>query len=136
LLLAGAVRVWHSTPNAPAPPVERRAAGPPAVYALEAFARRRQPSDRLPVSVLEVLGVLERTFSLEPARSRLLQRRLGSPAGRLYALPTRDGRMCFIVPSGPAGCIASITRKQPNLTVFRPSPRRPAVVFGFVTRDA
>ena len=44
--------------------------------------------------------------------------------------------MCFIVPSGPAGCIASITRKQPNLTVFRPSPRRPAVVFGFVTRDA
>jgi hypothetical protein len=137
LALAGAILVGHRGSSSSLPPsVATRIAGPPAVSALEAFARPRRPADALPTSTDAIVGVLEKTFRLEPIRSRLLQTQVASPTAKLYVIPARDGRVCFVLTSGPAGCVASITRRKPNLTVFQPSPRRPSVIFGFVPPDA
>jgi hypothetical protein len=90
----------------------------------------------LPSGLTGVVNVLASTFQLETDRSRLLTNDLGHGGLRLYLVPTEDERVCFIVPRGPAGCVATVARRTPNLTVFQPSAREGPIVFGFVAADA
>jgi hypothetical protein len=135
LLLAVVVVVTERDPASPVSAEDVLSSHPTAASSLGILLRPRTSIDRLPAEVAPVLSVLSETFTVEPKRSKYVGA-LDPTGAKLYIVPTTSGRICFIILMGPAGCVASITRSIPNLTVYQMSKRTPPVVLGFVSRDA